>query len=575
MTSSGTIFFFIFLHLIPSTYSTASKQSIPTVTNPILGTIHGAYINSTSNHTSEQFLGMPYATPPIGKLRFSPASLWTTTYPNTSPFNSFGADCWQGGKGYAPDPSHTSQSEDCLTINVWRPTGTTASSKLSVMVWIYGGGFQGGSGAVRWWNGAALAANENVIVVSLNYRVGALGFLASNELAQEGLGNGGLNGIHDQIVALKWVQKYIEDFGGDSQSVTIFGQSAGGESVCVLTLSPPAKKLFQRAIIQSGPCAFSYWSPQNNSYALELGRMVMEENNVSSIAELRKLPVDKITWPDGPSESQFFNGYFAPDGYVLLQTPQELLINNATGDDAVDVDVNAVVINPIDILIGTTSMDGTLTFVYDSLPVPIHHWNYEYNMQTLYSERAEAVLAQYPLSRFKTETYNGASYGYVRSDADRALICPTIKLAKTFAQKLETVGSVYHYVFEYGSQISTCDIVHTSNPIVPRNENVYWASHGTENRLIFGTEYGPDISPTALTKHCSLKKDLVLSKQMGHFWSSFAKTGVPLDVDGVMDWPSVSGVNGDMSSMKIGGNTSVVKNYRRDDCEFWESVVHV
>jgi para-nitrobenzyl esterase len=559
-----------------------TSLSTPTITDPTLGIFHGIHVNSTSSASSQAFLGLPFAIPPVGKLRFSPASLWTQKYPSNTTFDHFGDDCYQGGT--PPDPSHVPQSEDCLTINVWRPNKTSFASSaatnitnsgLSVLVWIYGGGFQGGSSAVRWWNGAALAANENIIVVSMNYRVGALGFLASDEISSEyGMGTGGLNGIYDQIVALQWVQNHIASFGGDPTSVTLFGQSAGGESVCVLCLSPPANKLFKRAIVQSGPCAYSYWKPENKSFALELGKSVLKNNNVTTVAELRDLPVSDVAWPDGPSESPYFNGYFAPDGYVLPKTPAEMLMDSNN------------VINPVDILIGTTSMDGTLTFVYPSLKVPIHWWQYQHRMKVLYSDpgvlpsandpRAEAVLQQYPLSRFNSTTFNGASYGYVRSDADRALVCPTKKLARSFAKMYNNHhnssggggggGNVYHYVFEYGTMISKCDIVHTMNPIAPRDEALHWASHGTENRILFGTEYGPDISPTPRTIHCDFEDDRALSKEMQNMWATFAKTGKPS-----MEWPTVPAVDDEsIGTMRIDNNSSIEVGYRKSDCAFWE-----
>ena len=547
-----------------------TANSLPTVIDPILGTLLGTVQTSTSTKTSEAFLGMPFAIPPLGARRFAPAQLWAQEYPQNTTYDTFGDDCYQGNS--PPDPSHPAQSEDCLTINVWRPSTSAAQSEesLSVLVWIYGGGFQAGSAAVRWYNGAAMAANQNVIVVSLNYRVGALGFLASKEIdTLWHKGNGGLNGIHDQIVGLQWVHNYIKSFGGDPSSVTIMGQSAGGESVCVLSLAPPAKGLFQRAIVQSGPCAFSYWQAQNATFALALGKMVFDANNVTTIAELQQLPVADITWPDGPSSSQFFNGYFAPDGYVLPHTAEAMLTDEGGSSN----------INPTDMIVGTNSMDGTLTFVYGGLRVPVVWFHYNWRMRKLYnptsippsttSPRAKSVLDQYPLSRFNSTTYNGASYAYIRSDSDRALVCPSKTLATAFANGIK--GRVYHYVYEYGPSLSTCDIVHTTNPICPRDEILHWASHGQENRLVFGTENGPDeISSPSLEKHCPLTgKDLALSLSMQTMWADFAKHGVPSTT-----WPSVVTTPGnatEMATMRIGLDGGVVVNYREADCLFWQT----
>lgn len=536
-------------------FMSPTTPATPTIHDSILGTIVGKAVHSTSlNGTSDFFGGMPYSIPP---QRFAPASLWNKSYPTNKTFDTFGDDCYQGGT--PPDPTNPHQSEDCLTINLWRPTkATSEENKLPVLVWIYGGGFQGGSSAIRWYDGAALAANQNIIVVSLNYRVGALGFLASEEISSTyGKGNGGLNGVHDQIVALQWVQKYVASFNGDPTLVTVFGQSAGGESVCVLSLSPPAQQLFLRAIIQSGPCAYSYWAPQNNTYGLKLGRMVMEANNATTLAGLQSVPVEQVVWPDAPSESQFFNGYFAPDGYVLPSSPSTML-----------EETTKKMLNPIDMMIGTTSMDGTLTFVYPSLPVPTVWFDYADHMETLYGRAAKDVLRNYPLQRFNSTTYNGASYGFVRSDADRALVCPTKKLASVFAAS-KGVRSVYHFVFQYGPILSACDLVHTMNPIAPRDENLLWASHGSENRLIFATEHGPDISPTPRTVVCDIERDRQLSNEMQAMWASFARTGIPSS-----EWPAVPPASfGDdemsLPTMRLGLEMDVVEDFRSEDCLFW------
>ena len=530
----------------------------PTVHNSVLGTIVGKTVTSTSlNGTADFFGGMPYSLPP---QRFAPASLWKKSYSSNKTYDNFGDDCYQGGT--PPDPTNPHQSEDCLTINVWKPTNTSTDEKLPVMVWIYGGGFQGGSSAIGWYDGAALAANQHVVVVSLNYRLGALGFFMSKEISSTyGKGNGGLNGIHDQIVALQWIQEYIGSFHGDATSVTVFGQSAGGESVCVLSLSPPAHNLFHRAIIQSGPCAYSYWSPQNASYGLQLSHMVMKANNVTTLAELQSLPVDQVAWPDAPSESQFFNGYFAHDGYVLPFPPSTMLQTSKKSS----------VVNPLDMMIGTTSMDGTLTFVYPDLPVPIVWFNYADHMETLYTPYGTAaamdVQRNYPLKRFNSTTYNGASYGYVRSDADRALVCPTKILASTFSAA-KGVRSVYHYVFQYGPEVSPCDLTHTMNPIVPRNEDLWWASHGSENRLIFGTKEGPDISPTPRLITCDIEKDRRLSNAMQTMWANFAKTGIPSSEWPPVPVPSIS--IGPFPTMRLNSEMSVIENYRSKDCMFWK-----
>jgi para-nitrobenzyl esterase len=157
-----------------------------------------------------------------------------------------GGDAWPVGTPAEP------QSEDCLYLNIWRPAGVAASARLPVMVWIPGGGWTDGSGSAPLYDGGRLA-QRGVIVVTINYRVGAFGFLAHAALARENAqASSGNYGLLDQFAALRWVQRNIGAFGGDSHRVTIFGESAGSMSVNLLTVSPPARGLFQRVIGQSG-----------------------------------------------------------------------------------------------------------------------------------------------------------------------------------------------------------------------------------------------------------------------------------------------------------------------------------
>lgn len=209
--------------------------------------------------------------------------------------------------------------EDCLYLNIWTPA-RNANARLPVMFWIYGGGFNEGSGSIAVYHGAELA-KKGVIVVSANYRVGPLGFLAHPELTQESeFGTSGNYGLLDQIAALRWVQKHIAGFGGDPRQVTIFGQSAGAMSVAALMRSPLAKGLFVRAIAQSGPGLFG-----RNALGAAAGLREREAAGVkfaqahgaSSIAELRGLPATAFYGTAAPSVA---GGLFT-DGVVLPAQP--------------------------------------------------------------------------------------------------------------------------------------------------------------------------------------------------------------------------------------------------------------
>ncbi len=193
------------------------------------------------------YLGVPYAAPPVGNLRWrvpQPPPRWQ----GVRLANRFGNECLQGRRPGTPGPA---MSEDCLYLNVWTPA-RRASARLPVMVWVHGGGFFAGSGSQPLYDGANLA-RRGVVVVTINYRLGRLGFFAHPALAADGSADPiGNYGLLDQIAALKWVRRNIRAFGGDPANVTLFGQSAGGASVSDLMASPYARGTFDKAIIESG-----------------------------------------------------------------------------------------------------------------------------------------------------------------------------------------------------------------------------------------------------------------------------------------------------------------------------------
>ena len=202
----------------------------------------GAVAGTTADGVTS-FKGIPFAAPPVGDLRWkSPAPVAAWGEPRAA--TAYGPDCMQNPLPGIQAGSRP-MSEDCLTLNVWTPKAAKGV-KLPVMVWIHGGGFVGGSGTLPETDGGLLAKRD-VVVVSFNYRLGRFGFFA-----HPALGNDGNWGLMDQVAALKWVQRNIASFGGDPAKVTIFGESAGGESVSRLMASPAAKGLFARAIVASG-----------------------------------------------------------------------------------------------------------------------------------------------------------------------------------------------------------------------------------------------------------------------------------------------------------------------------------
>ncbi len=241
----------------------------------------------------EVFRGIPYAQPPVGELRLRgprPVEPWSgvraaAEFGPWAPQNAPGSSL----TGEAP----AAQDEDCLTLNVWTPG--TGGPVRPVMVWIHGGGFTGGSGASALYGGASLAERGDVVVVTINYRLGILGFLAHPDLADEETdGAQGNWGLLDQVAALEWVRDNVAAFGGDPSNVTIFGESAGGMSVTDLVAMPRALGLFHRAIAQSGPP-----SGMTMARAEEHSSKLLAEFGFTEPGQLRSLPLDALLEAQG------------------------------------------------------------------------------------------------------------------------------------------------------------------------------------------------------------------------------------------------------------------------------------
>lgn len=268
------------------------------------------------------FRGIPYAAPPIGLSRWrapQPPEPWRGTRAAVD----FGAPCWQPRVEGIYDLGPIAPSEDCLYLNVWTPA--RADERLPVMVWIHGGELQFGHGHLPMYDGAALAA-KGVVLVTINYRLGALGFLAHEDLsARSPRGLSGNYGILDQIAALKWVRNNIAAFGGDADSVTIFGGGPGRTSICYLYASPRAAGLFHRAIAQSGSCLMPHPALVPSGHAA--GATLPRTLNVPSVAALRGIDAESLY--TAIADARWTQGVTIvyEDGEVLPRQPQALVAN--------------------------------------------------------------------------------------------------------------------------------------------------------------------------------------------------------------------------------------------------------
>lgn len=423
------------------------------------------------------YKGIPFAAPPVGPLRWRPPAP-VAPWRGVRRADRFSPICMQKGS-YPEDAPPEPMSEDCLTLNVWAPTGAAPGAKLPVMVWIYGGGLVNGTASTPLYAGDELA-RRGVIVATANYRLGALGFLAHPDLSRESPNKvSGNYGLLDQLAALQWVSRNIAAFGGDPGNVTVFGQSSGSISISVLSASPLAKGLFRRAIGQSG----GLFEPIEIApeFALDgaekYGAAFATKLGAASIAALRAKPAAEIA-----------NARYSPnaviDGYVLREPPFNAF---AAGRG-----------NDIDLLIGSNAEEG-LEFVgkrnitVATLP------------DVLRQDFPSFIVA---LIGPKTPANDkDALKAFVAFEGDMRFGWDMLAWARLHAA---TRRNTFLYRFEH----------------TPPGEQ--GARHGVEMQYVFGNP-----NPKAPWSEADRK----LSETMAAYWTNFAKTGDPNGV-GLPRWPA-------------------------------------
>ncbi len=443
------------------------------------------------------FKGIPFAAPPVGELRWKapqPVKPWS----GVKRADKFGPNCMQDASFARTFGASDAMGEDCLYLNVWTPA-RTASDKLPVMVWIYGGGFAGGMTSIPAYDGTHFA-NKGVVLVSIAYRLGAFGFLAHPELTRESGRGSGNYGLQDMIAGLKWVHANIAKFGGDPARVTIFGESAGGIAVSMLAASPPAKGLFQRAISESGG---NFGSPKfANEGGLNVPPLqVAEANGKAFLARLgaadikaaRALSAAAIQKAVGPGMGTGFWPVF--DGYVL-PGDQYLLYQQGRFNDT-------------PVLIGTNSDEGALFAQPGTTPA-----SYEAQIRAGYGAKADLILAANP-HRTAAEAAQAAKNIF----RDTAFAWPTWAWARLQSQQGKSKAFVYYF-----------DV---RNPKSPNG-----ATHGSEIGYVFGNLGGPGAGPAGLAGPPS-PADIAMSDLMSSYWVNFAKNGDP-NGPGLPHWPAFS-----------------------------------
>ena len=484
--------------LAPIIFAGASPSAKADTDSALLVRTEGGRLLGVAQDGLRVFLGIPFAAPPLGALRWrppAPAPRWS----GVRRADHFADSCMQESRA---DPAFGTPaltvSEDCLYLNVWTPA-RSASDHLPVMVWIYGGGFNQGSTAIPLYSGEQLAAH-GVVVVSIAYRVGPLGFLAHAALTAESSHHSSGNyGLLDQIAALQWIQRNIAKFGGDPHKVTIFGESAGGIAVSMLAASPLARGLFSGAISESGGSFGPTRDPplpgENMLTLAEAerdGAAFAQKLGAQTAAELRRLPAQTV------QQAAAGHGLFWPvvDGWVILGDQYRLYQEGRFNDTP--------------ILIGTNSDEGAL------FGAPTSRQAYIDAVHQRYGPYAQRLLAVYPA----TETaWRQSSMDLTR---DAAFGWPTWAWARL--QSRGGHSKVFCYYFEH---------------VPPRPASSRWreatgAVHSEEMVYVFG-----HLNQQALPWTSA---DRTLSDEMTTYWTNFAKHGDPNSA-GIPEWPAFAGAD--------------------------------
>ena len=459
-----------------------TSSADPLVINTEQGKVLGKTINDGKVRA---YLGIPYAAPPVGDLRWKAPAL-SAKWKGTRDSTRFGARCAQNLVFDDMVFQDSGPSEDCLFVNVYVPAGATSKRKLPVMLWIHGGSYEAGAGSEPRHNGDFLPL-KGVVLVTINYRLGVFGFLVANELAAEANSSAGNYGLMDMVAALHWVHANIDKFGGDPHNVTIFGESSGSFAVSTLMASPLAQGLFQKAIGESG-AEFSDALPTDSLEARERkdGEWVASLG-VKSLKELRALSTKQILDAVKQQNASFDS---VVDGRLLTEPVSAVY---AAGKQA-----------QVPLIAGWNMDEGGFI---PAQPITPAQWTA--TAQKTFPDRWEEFLKLYPGDSDAQSLRSAIDY---RGDAFIAF--GTWKWLE--AHRKTGNAPVYRYHFELAALPSKY------NPGT-------FAFHSDDIEYVFGTL---DTRPGETVR----PEDRKLSEEMMTYWTNFARTGDP-NGEGVPAWP--------------------------------------